>query len=137
MQAAAARAGAPLGHDFCAISLSDNLKPWAIIERRLKAASEADFVIALYNPASKARPERIAEAFALLRARKLGTTPVIFARAVGRKDERITVTDLTTADPAIVDMATLVIIGSSETRLIERPGAAPFVYTPRSYGARA
>jgi precorrin-3B C17-methyltransferase len=137
MLAAAARIGAPLGHDFCAISLSDNLKPWAVIEKRLEAASQGDFVIALYNPASKARPGAIAEAFACLRARKSDTTPVIFARAVGREDERITVTNLSEADTALADMATLVIIGSSETRLIERAGAArPFVYTPRSYGTR-
>ena len=87
MQAAAARLGAPLGHDFCAISLSDNLKPWAIVARRLKAAAEGDFVLALYNPASKARPARIVEAFDLLRALKGAATPVAFARAVGRADE--------------------------------------------------
>jgi precorrin-3B C17-methyltransferase len=137
MQAAASRIGAPLGHDFCAISLSDNLKPWSIIEKRLRAASQADFVIALYNPASKARPERIRDAFACLRDHRSDATPVIFARAVGRADERVTITRLGEADPDLADMATLVIIGSSETRLIERPGAAaPFVYTPRSYGAR-
>jgi len=137
MQAAAARIGAPLGHDFCAISLSANLKPWALIEKRLRAASEADFVIALYNPASKARPDRIGNAFSCLRTGKAGTTPVIFARAIGRADERITITRLDRADPALADMATLVIIGSSETRVIDRPGSAPpFVYTPRSYGAR-
>ena len=136
MLAAAARIGAPLGHDFCAISLSDNLKPWAIVEKRLIAAAEGDFVIALYNPASKARPERIQDAFACLRASKAWATPVIFARGVGRADERIIVTSLAEADPGIADMATLVIIGSSETRLVPRPGGArPFVYTPRSYGA--
>ena len=138
MQAAAARIGAPLGHDFCAISLSDNLKDWSIIEKRLRLASEADFVIALYNPASKARPERIGDAFVFLRTHKSAATPVIFARAVGRADERITVTKLGDADPGLADMATLIIIGSSETRLIERPGGAqPFIYTPRGYGARA
>jgi precorrin-3B C17-methyltransferase len=87
MQAAAARLGAPLGHDFCAISLSDNLKPWAIVERRLRAACEGDFVIALYNPASRARPTRITQAFDLLRRLKTQATPVAFARAVGRADE--------------------------------------------------
>ncbi|SDR62317.1 precorrin-3B C17-methyltransferase [Rhizobiales bacterium GAS113] len=135
MHAAAARIGAPLGHDFCAISLSDNLKPWAIVERRLIAAAEGDFVVALYNPASKARPERIHDAFACLRARKAGTTPVVFARAVGRPDERIAITSLAEADPGAADMATLVIIGSSETRMIARAGGGqPFVYTPRAYG---
>ena len=93
MQAAAARLGAPLGHDFCAISLSDNLKPWAIVERRLRAAAEGDFVIALYNPASKARPTRITQAFDLLRTVKASMTPVAFARAVGRADETLTLDD--------------------------------------------
>ena len=135
MQAAAARLGAPLGHDFCAISLSDNLKPWAIVERRLRAAAEGDFVIALYNPASKARPERIHDAFTLLRSLKSATTPVAFARAVGREDERIALTILGEADPGIADMSTLVLIGSSETRFVERQGKAPWLMTPRTYGA--
>jgi precorrin-3B C17-methyltransferase len=136
MQAAAARLGAPLGHDFCAISLSDNLKPWAIVERRLRAAAAGDFVIALYNPASQARPTRIKEAFDLLHALKASTTPVAFARAVGRADEKLTLTTLGEADPRLVDMATLVIIGSSETRFIPRDGARPWMLTPRAYGAR-
>ena len=134
MQAAAARLGAPLGHDFCAISLSDNLKPWDIVDRRLRAAAEGDFVIALYNPASKARPDRIHQAFELLRGIKAGTTPVAFARAVGRPDEAITLTTLADADPAVADMSTLVMIGSSETRFIERPGKQPWLLTPRTYG---
>jgi precorrin-3B C17-methyltransferase len=135
MQAAAARLGAPLGHDFCAISLSDNLKPWAIVERRLKAAAEGDFVLALYNPASKARPTRIVEAFDLLRALKGAATPVAFARAVGRADEVLTLTTLAEADLSLIDMATLVIVGSSETRFIARKGRRPWMLTPRSYGA--
>jgi precorrin-3B C17-methyltransferase len=135
MQAAAARLGAPLGHDFCAISLSDNLKPWAVVERRLRAAAEGDFVIALYNPASKARPDQIHMAFTLLRGSKAAVTPVAFARAVGRADERIVLTTLQAADPSVADMSTLVLIGSSETRFIERPGATPWLLTPRSYGA--
>jgi precorrin-3B C17-methyltransferase len=136
MQAAAARLGAPLGHDFCAISLSDNLKPWANIERRLRAACDGDFVIALYNPASKARPAGITEAFDLLRAVKAPATPVAFARAVGRTDETLTLTTLGEADASLVDMATLVIIGSSETRFIPRDGAWAWMLTPRAYGAR-
>jgi precorrin-3B C17-methyltransferase len=131
MQAAAARLGAPLGHDFCAINLSDNLKPWALVERRLKAAAEGDFVIAVYNPASKARPDRIFDAFTLLKSLKSGETPVAFARAVGRPDERILITTLAEADPAVADMATLVLIGSSETRLIDRPAGRPWLLTPR------
>ncbi len=137
MQAAAARLGAPLGHDFCAISLSDNLKPWAILERRLRAAAEGDFVIAIYNPASKARPEGIVRALDLLRRLKAGATPVAFARAVGRIDEGVSLTTLDEADASLVDMATLVIVGSSETRFIARDGARPWMLTPRSYrGAR-
>ena len=136
MQAAAARLGAPLGHDFCAISLSDNLKPWEIVARRLRAAAEGDFVIALYNPASKARPQRIHDAFALLRKLKAGATPVAFARAVGRDDERIALTTLGEADPGLADMATLVMIGSSESRYVERAAGPAWLLTPRSYGAR-
>ncbi len=135
MLAAAARLGAPLGGDFCAISLSDNLKPWAVIERRLKAACEGDFAIALYNPASLARPEKIHEAFRLLRGWRSAATPVMFARAVGREDERLTVTSLGEADPGLADMSTLVLIGASTTRLIARGGATPWVLTPRSYEA--
>ena len=135
MQAAAARLGAPLGHDFCAISLSDNLKPWAIVERRLSAACEGDFVIALYNPASRARPTRITQAFDLLRRLKAQATPVAFARAVGRADEALTLTTLGEADTRLVDMATLVVVGSSETRFIARDGGRAWMVTPRSYGA--
>ena len=134
MQAAAARLGAPLGHDFCAISLSDNLKPWATVERRLRAASEGDFVIALYNPASRARPTRIVEAFDLLRRLKAQATPVAFARAVGRADEALTLTTLGEADPGLADMATLIVVGSSETRFIARDGARVWMVTPRAYG---
>jgi precorrin-3B C17-methyltransferase len=136
MQAAAARLGAPLGHDFCAISLSDNLKPWPIVQRRLRAAADADFIIALYNPASQARPTRLTQAFELLRGVKASTTPVAFARAVGRADEMLTLTTLGEADASLADMATLVVVGSSETRFIVRDGAPPWMVTPRSYGAR-
>jgi precorrin-3B C17-methyltransferase len=135
MQAAAARIGAPLGADFCAISLSDNRKPWSLVARRLEAAVAGDFVLALYNPASAARPDQIHEAFALLRRHLHGATPVAFARAIGRLDERVEVTTLDRADPGRADMATLVIIGSSATRVIERDGARPFIYSPR--GAEA
>ena len=135
MQAAAARLGAPLGHDFCAISLSDNLKPWEVIARRLTAAAQGDFVIAFYNPASRARPDAIHAAFKLLRDLKSADTPVAFARSVGRADEKLTLTTLGAADPSICDMSTLVLIGSSETRFIARPGGlAPWIYTPRHYG---
>jgi precorrin-3B C17-methyltransferase len=135
LQAAAARLGAPLGHDFCAISLSDNLKPWEIVARRLGAAADGDFVIGLYNPASQARPKAIFEAFDLLRRRKDAATPVAFARAVGRADERIVLSRLGEADPGLADMSTLVLIGSSETRFVARGAGRPWLLTPRSYGA--
>jgi precorrin-3B C17-methyltransferase len=133
MQAAAARLGAPLGGDFCAISLSDNLKPWELIERRLIAACRGDFAMALYNPASKARPQQIYDAFAVLRGWRDGETPVAFARAIGRPDEAIVVTTVRAADPGIADMSTLVIVGASTTRLVTRPGRPAFLLTPRSY----
>jgi precorrin-3B C17-methyltransferase len=138
MLAVAARVGAPLGHDFCALSLSDNLKPWELIERRLDAAAGAGFVIALYNPISRARPWQLGRAFERLRALLQPATPVVFGRAVGRADEQVTVTTLATADPGAADMATLLIVGSSETHVIERPGLPPLVYTSRSaQGTRA
>ncbi|MGV8996137.1 MAG: precorrin-3B C(17)-methyltransferase [Parvibaculaceae bacterium] len=131
MLAAAARVGAPLGADFCAINLSNNLKPWPLIEKRLALAAEADFVIALYNPASKARPQQIHDTFALLRTRRSPTTPVVLARAVGRPDEAIIVTTIADADISSIDMSTLVIIGSSATRILKRDGARDWVYSPR------
>ena len=135
MLAVAARVGAPLGHDFCALSLSDNLKPWPVIERRLDAAAQAGFVIALYNPVSQARQWQLAAAFERLRRYLPATTPVVFGRAVGRDDETIAVTTLQSADASSADMATLIIVGSSETRLVPRPGHPPLVYTPRSASA--
>ncbi|WVT72834.1 precorrin-3B C(17)-methyltransferase [Sinorhizobium chiapasense] len=133
MLAVAARIGAPLGHDFCAISLSDNLKPWEVITRRLKLAAEAGLVIALYNPISKARPWQLGEAFEILRGVLPATVPVIFGRAAGRPDERMTVMPLGEADANRADMATCVIIGSPETRIVEREGQPDLVYTPRFY----
>lgn len=134
MLAAAAEVGAPLGGDFCAISLSDNLKAWTTIERRLKAAAGADFVIALYNPASKARPGQLATAFDLLRTVKAADTPVLFVRAAGTDESTVITTTLGAADPGHADMRTLVIIGASTTRLIARDGRTPWVYTPRREG---
>jgi precorrin-3B C17-methyltransferase len=132
MFAVAARIGAPLGHDFCAISLSDNLKPWDTVVRRLTAAAQGGFVIALYNPASKARPRQLGEALAILRRFLPADTPVVFATAVTQPDERIDIVALGAADPNRADMRTLVMVGSAATRRIERPGAAPWIYTPRS-----
>ncbi|SNB74107.1 precorrin-3B C17-methyltransferase [Arboricoccus pini] len=135
MQAAAARLGAPLGHDFCAISLSDNLKPWSIIERRLRAAVAGDFVIALYNPASRARPAQIGLALELLRATAGGERYVALARGIGRAEEHVQVTSLADVDPAAIDMRTLVLIGSSQTRLFPRGQTGAWLYTPRRYEA--
>ena len=135
MLAAAARLGAPLGHDFCALNLSDNLKPWATIERRLALAAQADFVLALYNPASKARSEQATLAFEVLRQHRTPSAIVAFASSVGRADEELHITTLGEADPARADMRTLILVGSSSTRRIERPGAVPWIYTPR--GSRA
>jgi len=131
MLAVAAQIGAPLGHDFCALSLSDNLKPWNVIQQRLDAAANAGFVIVFYNPVSRARPWQLASAFERLRRHLPGTAPVIFGRAVGRTEETIEVTSLDVADASAADMATLVIVGSRATRVIARPGR-PLVYTPRA-----
>lgn len=132
VQAAAARIGAPIGHDFCVMSLSDNLKSWETISTRLVLAARADFVIALYNPASRARPQRIHDAFSLLREALPAERIVVFAKSIGREAESIIVTTLADADPSVVDMSTLVLIGASGTRLIARGDAPPYVYTSRS-----
>jgi len=132
MLAVAAKIGAPLGHDFCAISLSDNLKPWELVERRLDAAAGAGFAIALYNPVSRARPWQFASAMERLRRHLPSSTPVVLGRAVGRLDERTSVTTLDAANATDADMATLVIVGTRETRVIARPGRSPLVYTPRA-----
>jgi precorrin-3B C17-methyltransferase len=137
MLAAAARIGAPLGGDFCAMSLSDNLKPWEVVEARLRAAVAADFVVALYNPISSARPWQLGAAFTIVAETRGPETPIILARAVGRPDERIGILPLSEVEASMADMSTIVIIGASTTRLIERSdGAAPYVYTPRFYGVR-
>jgi precorrin-3B C17-methyltransferase len=126
MLAAAARAGAPLGHDFCAINLSDNLKPWETIEKRLRLAAEADFAIALYNPRSMNRPDGLARAFEILVQAGCGARIVIFAHAVTTVDERITALPLSEARPEMADMRTLVIVGNSQARRVGR-----WIYAPR------
>jgi precorrin-3B C17-methyltransferase len=131
MFAAAARVGAPLGHDFCVISLSDNLKPWELVLRRIEAAASADFVIALYNPASKARGWQLGEVLSLIARYRPASTPVIFASAVSRPEEKIEISTLGGCDPASADMSTVVIVGSSATRVIAREEGTPLVYTPR------
>lgn len=131
MLAASASVGAPLGHDFCCINLSDNLKPWTLIEKRLRLAAEADFAMAFYNPRSKARPAGFERTLDVLREACGPDRLIIFARAVSTPEESIRVTTLGEATPDMADMRTLVIVGSQQTRLIERSGA-PLVYTPRS-----
>ncbi|MBM1173712.1 precorrin-3B C(17)-methyltransferase [Microvirga arabica] len=137
MLAAAARVGAPLGGDFCAMSLSDNLKPWEVVEARLRAALSADFVVALYNPISSARPWQLGAAFKIVAETRGPDTPIILARAVMRPDEQIRIVPLSEVEASMADMSTIVIIGASTTKLIERPdGEMPYVYTPRFYGVR-
>ncbi|WP_208353417.1 precorrin-3B C(17)-methyltransferase [Pseudaestuariivita rosea] len=131
MLAAAARAGAPLGHDFCAINLSDNLKPWSLIEQRLRLAVQADFAMAFYNPRSKTRPEGFARALDILREACTDDRPVIFGHAISTADEELRVVPLSQAQPHMADMRTMVIVGSSQTKIITRDGP-PLVYTPRS-----
>ena len=131
MHGAAALAGAPLGHDFCAVSLSDLLTPWAVIERRLRAAADGDFVVALYNPASNRRRRGLARAVEILAARRTPATPVVVARAVGRDEQAVTVTRLRDLDQTSIDMMTLLIVGSTGTRV-----TGGRVYTPRGYRAK-
>ncbi|MCC7045148.1 MAG: precorrin-3B C(17)-methyltransferase [Alphaproteobacteria bacterium] len=135
LQTAAARAGAPLGHDFCAISLSDLLTPWTAIERRLKAAAQGDFVIALFNPASGRRRSQLVRVRKILLKARPVDTPVIVARNLDRPGERVETTTLGEFDPATVDMLTLVMIGSSATRLAGT-GGRHWVFTPRGYARK-
>lgn len=132
-QAVASRAGAPLGHDFCILSLSDRLKPWSVIEARLEAAGRADLVIALYNPASKSRRDQLVQALDRLRAHRVPGTPVVVGRDVGGPDETVRITTLGALDPATVDMRCLLIIGSSQTRAVTRGDGTTAVFTPRHY----
>lgn len=131
MLAAAASAGAPLGHDFCAINLSDNLKPWALIERRLRLAAQADFAMAFYNPRSASRPEGFARTLEVLREECADARPVLFARNVSRPDQTLSIVPLDQALPEMADMRTMVIVGNSATRVIDTP-RGPVLYTPRS-----
>jgi precorrin-3B C17-methyltransferase len=126
MLAAAAAAGAPLGHDFCAINLSDNLKPWPLIEKRVRLAAEADFAIAMYNPRSASRPEGFGRTLEVLIEAGCGERVVVFARAVSTPDQRVEMVKLHEARPDMADMRTLVIVGNSATRRVGR-----WVYAPR------
>ena len=133
-QALASRVGAPLGHDFCTISLSDVLKPWSVVERRLDAAAGADFVLALYNPTSRHRPWQFGRALEVVAGHRGPDTPVVIGRDIGRPDEHIEVRTLATCAGADIDMRTAVIIGSSTTRVLAGRPLACRVYTPRWYG---
>ncbi len=133
MQAAAARLGAPLGHDFAVISLSDLLKPWETIAARLDAAAAADFALALYNPASLRRRQQLVDALEIVRRRRAPGTPVALARNVGREGESVRVMTLGELDPAVVDMRTMIVVGSSRTRVFARSDGRVWMYTPRVY----
>ncbi|HEY4199386.1 MAG TPA: precorrin-3B C(17)-methyltransferase [Devosiaceae bacterium] len=133
--ATAAVSGAPLGHDFAVMSLSDNLKPWAVIADRLDAAARADFALALYNPISRARPWQLGEALDILRRHRTPQTPVVLGRDVGRLGGRVTATTLGRVTPSDVDMRTVVLVGSSQTVAFPNGQGSHWVYTPRSYRA--
>lgn len=137
LQAAAARIGAPLGHDFCTISLSDLLTPWPAIERRLQAAAEGDFVVAFYNPVSQRRRHQLARAREILLTRRPAETPVVLASNLGREGERVRVTTLGALRVEEVDMLTVVLVGSSETRALSRGDGGRWVFTPRGYAGKA
>jgi precorrin-2 C20-methyltransferase/precorrin-3B C17-methyltransferase len=132
-QAVASQAGAPLGHDYVVLSLSDRLKPWDVIARRLQAAAAGDFAIAIYNPASRSRRQQLADARDLLLAHRDPQTPVVVGRAVGTPDQVVTVTTLGELNPEQVDMRCLLIVGSSQTRVLRTAGGPDRVITPRRY----
>ncbi|WP_460118464.1 precorrin-3B C(17)-methyltransferase [Pseudomonas sp. S2_C03] len=132
--ATAAQAGAPLGHDFCVMSLSDNLKPWAIIEKRLDLAAQADLALAFYNPISRSRPWQLGRALEIVAQHRVAQTPVVLGRDVGRPGQTLRVTTLGQLTPDQVDMRTMVLVGSSTTCLFPRPDGGVWVYTPRWYG---
>jgi precorrin-2 C20-methyltransferase/precorrin-3B C17-methyltransferase len=132
-QAVASVAGAPLGHDYVVLSLSDRLKPWEVIARRLTAAAEGDFAIAIYNPASASRRQQLVDARDLLLAHRAPGTPVVIGRAVGTPDQEVTITTLGDLDPSLVDMRCLLIIGSSQSQVVRDASRSARVITPRRY----
>jgi len=135
LQAAAARAGAPVNHDFCTISLSDLLTPWATIERRLEAAAAADFVVCFYNPVSQRRRDQLAKARDILLSGRPPETPVVLARQLGRPGETVEIVRLDELTPERADMLTMVVVGNSESRRLEIGGRA-WLYTPRGYAGK-
>ncbi|MDX2647032.1 precorrin-2 C(20)-methyltransferase [Streptomyces sp. PA03-1a] len=134
-QSAAALAGAPLGHDYAVVSLSDRLKPWTVVEERLRAATAADLVLALYNPASHSRRTQLETALKVLREGRVPGTPVVVARDVGGPEQAVRVTTLEDLDPATVDMRCVLLVGSSQTRAVRRGDGTTVVWTPRRYPA--
>ncbi|WP_426159851.1 precorrin-3B C(17)-methyltransferase [Pseudomonas sp. TSRC2-2] len=134
--ATAAQAGAPLGHDFCVMSLSDNLKPWAIIEKRLDLAAEADLALAFYNPISRARPWQLGRALEIVAQHRAPQTPVVLGRDIGRPGQSLRTTTLGGLTADQVDMRTMVLIGSSTTCTFPRTSGGEWVYTPRWYGEK-
>ncbi|MCF5466289.1 precorrin-3B C(17)-methyltransferase [Pseudomonas syringae] len=134
--ATAAQAGAPLGHDFCVLSLSDNLKPWDIIEKRLELACQADLALAFYNPISRSRPWQLGRALEIVRQHRLPETPVTLGRDVGRPGQTLRVITLGELTPEQVDMRTMVLVGSSLTCTFPRHSGGNWVYTPRWYGEK-
>ncbi|KAA0949241.1 MULTISPECIES: precorrin-3B C(17)-methyltransferase [unclassified Pseudomonas] len=134
--ATAAQAGAPLGHDFCVMSLSDNLKPWSIIEKRLDLAAQADLALAFYNPISRARPWQLGRALEIVAQHRMAETPVVLGRDIGRPGQTLRTTTLGQLTPDQVDMRTMVLIGSSTTCTFPRAGGGEWVYTPRWYGEK-
>lgn len=131
--ATAAQAGAPLGHDFCVMSLSDNLKPWTTIEQRLDLACQADLVLAFYNPISRSRPWQLGRALEIVRKHRQGQTPVVLGRDIGRPGQTLKVVSLDELLPDMVDMRTMVLVGSSTTCTFARAAGGSWVYTPRWY----
>jgi cobalt-precorrin 5A hydrolase/precorrin-3B C17-methyltransferase len=135
-QAAAAKAGAMIGHDFCCISLSDLLTPWEVIERRVKAAVEGDFVISFYNPRSQKRRDQLERAFALLKEHRPPETPVVIASNLGRPEEKVRIVRFVEFNPDDVDMLTLVMVGSSQSKSFTRGDGRTYAYTPRGYAKK-
>jgi cobalt-precorrin 5A hydrolase/precorrin-3B C17-methyltransferase len=135
-QAAAAKAGAMIGHDFCCISLSDLLTPWEAIEKRMKAAAEGDFVISFYNPRSLKRRDQLERAFAILKDHRPADTPVIIASNLGRPEEKVKIVSFGNFNPDDVDMLTLVMVGSSQSRTFTRGDGRSYAYTPRGYAKK-
>jgi len=135
-QAAAARAGAMIGHDFCCISLSDLLTPWEAIEKRVKAAADGDFVIAFYNPRSLKRRNQLERAMAILKQHRPPDTPVIIAANLGRPEEKLKIAPFSEFNPEDVDMLTLVMVGSSQSKSFQRGDGQTYAYTPRGYARK-